>query len=315
MKLLKQLFASGNGAESEYSRTIRRVSMISMIGNPILAVFKFFAGFVGRSDAMISDAIHSSSDIAGSLIVMIGAAVSEKEADEEHPYGHERFECLASLLLAAILFIAGAGMVSEGMHKILSGSYRVSQAPGLIALIAAVCSIAVKEGMYWYTYLNAKRIRSDSLRAEAWHHRSDAFSSIGSLIGIFGSRMGIQILDPLAGILISLFIWKAAWTICRDAIDKLTDHSCSPEFEDEIRSCVLEDPRVRGIDMLHTREFGRKIYLDMEVRLDRELQLYEAHEIAEELHDLVEKRFPDIKHVMIHVNPDEVKYPAASSGA
>ena len=304
MKRLIQLFVQGESPDSEYGRTIRRVSVISMIGNLILAAFKFVAGFVGRSDAMISDAIHSSSDIAGSLIVMIGATVSEKEADEEHPYGHERFECLASLLLAAILFIAGAGMVSEGMHKILSGSYKISPYPGLIALIAAICSIAVKEGMYWYTYLNAKRIRSDSLRAEAWHHRSDAFSSIGSLIGIFGARMGMRILDPLAGILISLFIWKAAWSICRDAIDKLTDHSCSPEYEDEIRACVLEDPRVHGIDLLRTREFGRKIYLDMEVRLDRDLQLYAAHQIAEELHDLVEKRFPDIKHVMIHVNPD-----------
>ncbi len=290
--------------DASYTAAVRRVSFLSMIGNLLLAAFKFVAGFIGRSDAMISDAIHSSSDILGSLIVMLGAKVSGKGADREHPYGHERFECVASLLLSFILFLAGISMIREGGGKILSGAYKTAAAPGMIALIAAVVSIIVKEGMYQYTMQSAKKIDSGSLRAEAWHHRSDALSSVGSLIGIAGARLGLLILDPLAGLLISLFIMKAAVSIFMEAIDKMTDHSCSPELEEEIRQCVGKDPRIRGIDLLLTREFGRKVYLDMEVRLDKNLRLESAHQIIEELHDVIESTFPQIKHVMIHANPD-----------
>ncbi len=290
-------------SDDHYTATIRCVSIVSMVGNLLLAGFKFFAGFVGRSDAMISDAIHSSSDIAGSFIVLIGAGISGKAADAEHPYGHERFECVASILLSFILFLAGVGLIREGLLKIVSGSYKSAASPGFIALVAAICSIIVKEAMYWYTMSHAKRISSESLRAEAWHHRSDALSSIGSLIGIAGARMGFRILDPLAGILISLFILKAAVSIFREAIDKLTDHACSPELEEQIRECVMKDPRVVDIDLLRTREFGRKIYLDLEIKLERTLSLEQAHRIAEEVHDRIEEAFPEIKHVMIHVNP------------
>ena len=290
-------------SDSDYSRTIRKVSVVSMAGNLALAGFKFFAGFVGRSDAMISDAIHSSSDIAGSLIVLIGSVISEKEADEDHPYGHERFESVASILLAFILFLAGVGLIREELIKIFSGSWQNMHSPGMIALIAAITSIIVKEGMYWYTAVNAGRIHSDSLLAEAWHHRSDALSSIGSLIGIAGARLGFPILDPAAGVLISLFILKAAISIFHNATEKLTDHSCSPQMEQQLYDFIQNDPRVRSIDLLQTREFGRKIYLDLEIGVDREMTLQKAHQIAEELHDHIENAFPDIKHVMIHVNP------------
>ena len=290
-------------SDSDYSRTIRKVSVLSMAGNLALAGFKFFAGFVGRSDAMISDAIHSSSDIAGSLIVLIGSVISEKEADEDHPYGHERFESVASILLAFILFLAGVGLIREELIKIFSGSWQNMHSPGMIALIAAITSIIVKEGMYWYTAVNARRIHSDSLLAEAWHHRSDALSSIGSLIGIAGARLGFPILDPAAGVLISLFILKAAISIFYNATEKLTDHSCSPQMEQQLYNFIQNDPRVRSIDLLQTREFGRKIYLDLEIGVDREMTLQKAHQIAEELHDRIENAFPDIKHVMIHVNP------------
>lgn len=289
--------------DSDYTGVIKRVSVISMAGNLVLAAFKFAAGIIGRSGAMISDAIHSSSDIAGSFIVLIGARVSGREADRNHPYGHERFECVASILLSYILFAAGAALIREGILKIISGSYREAGAPGMIALAAAFISIASKEGMYQYTIANARKIGSDSLKAEAWHHRSDAFSSIGSLIGIAGARLGFPVLDPLAGILISLFIIQTAVRIFCESIDKLTDHACSPQLEDQIRLCIKKDPRVLSIDLLRTREFGRKIYLDLEIGADRNLTLQQAHQIAQELHDLIEDTFPDIKHVMIHVNP------------
>lgn len=290
-------------SEAEYTRTVRSTSVISMIGNLVLAAFKFFAGFAGHSSAMISDAIHSSSDIAGSFIVLTGARLSGKAADREHPYGHERFECIASIILAFILFMAGFDMIRGGIEKIMSGSYRNAVMPGVIALAAAVCSIIVKEGMYWFTFLRARRIGSDSLKAEAWHHRSDALSSIGSLLGIAGARLGFPVADPLASILISLFIWKAAYDIFRETIDKLTDHACSPEFEKEIRTCVEACPQVKRIDLLRTREFGRRIYVDLEICMDGSMSLAQAHQAAEHVHDMLEDTFPDLKHVMVHVNP------------
>lgn len=289
--------------EEDYNRTVRRVSVISMIGNLGLAAFKFFAGIAGKSSAMISDAVHSSSDIVGSLIVLLGAKLSGKKADKSHPYGHERFESIASILLAFILFLAGFDLIRGGAEKIISGSYTDAASPGLIALTAAVTSIIVKEAMYWFTLLKARRISSDSLKAEAWHHRSDALSSVGSLIGIAGARMGFPVLDPLAGILISLFILKAAFDIFLETIDKLTDHACSAELEESIRTCVSSCGEVKNIDLLRTREFGRKVYVDLEISMDGNIPLSRAHETAEQVHDLLEKTFPQLKHVMVHVNP------------
>ena len=290
-------------SEEEYNRTVRRVSVISMIGNLCLAAFKFFAGIAGKSSAMISDAVHSSSDIVGSFIVLVGAKLSGKEADKGHPYGHERFESIASILLAFILFLAGFNLIRDGLKKIISGSYTGAPSPGLIALAAAIISIVVKEAMYWFTILQSRRINSDSLKAEAWHHRSDALSSIGSLIGIAGARMGFPVLDPLAGILISLFILKAALDIFLQTIDKLTDHACSPELEERIRTCVESCSDVKKIDLLRTREFGRRVYVDLEISMDGSIPLSQAHETAEQVHDLLEKSFPQLKHVMVHVNP------------
>ena len=286
-----------------YGTVARRISVLSMAGNFLLTAFKLFAGVVGHSSAMISDAVHSSSDMAGSLIVLIGVGLSEKEADEDHPYGHERLECVASILLSFLLALAGYGVASSALKTILNQSGEPVQIPGRIAMAAAVISIIVKELMFHYTHHAAVRVQSVALKAEAWHHRSDALSSVGSLIGIAGARLGIEILDPVAGLLISLFIFKSAFDIFREAIDKMTDHAGSPELESLIRELVNSDPHVKAIDLLHTREFGRKVYVDLEVAMDSELSLKEAHTYAEEIHDRIESGFPEIKHVMIHVNP------------
>ena len=277
--------------------------MVSMAGNFLLAGFKFAAGFIGRSDAMISDAVHSSSDIVGSLIVLAGSVISGKDADREHPYGHERFESIASLTLSFLLLFAALEIMKSGLGKIISGSYKEAAIPGMISLIAAVISIVSKELMFWYTMHFARKIDSGSLKAEAWHHRSDSLSSVGSLAGIAGARMGWKILDPLAALLIGILIARTGLEIFKEAIDKLTDHACSRELEEKIRSCVQKQDDVRGIDVLRTREFGRMVYLDLEVRLDKELSLGKAHQSAEILHDTIEQEFPEIKHVMIHVNP------------
>ena len=290
-------------ASLEYQATIQRVSGRSMAVNIALAGFKFLAGFVGHSAAMISDAIHSSSDVFGSLIVIVGATISGKKADDGHPYGHERFECVAALLLSLLLALAGIEILKSSVESISSGSYSSMAAPGVIALVAAFVSIAVKEAMFWYVQAQAKRISSSSLRAEAWHHRSDALSSIGALIGIAGARLGVKVLEPVAGLVISLFILKAAVDIFLEAVNNFTDHSADSVLSKQIYDCVMGCQGVRSVDLLNTRQFGHRIYVDVEVGMDGALSLDAAHGYAQKVHDTLEKSFPEIKHVMVHMNP------------
>lgn len=292
--------------KSDFERVATRVSVVCMAGNLVLAVLKFIAGFLGHSGAMISDAVHSSSDIMGGIIVVIGVHLSSQPSDKDHPYGHERLECIAALLLGNILMLIGLGIGWKALSSLVLGAYRTaSQAPGVIALAAAVLSIVSKEGMFWYTYRAARRIDSTSLKAEAWHHRSDALSSIGALIGIAGARMDYLVLEPLASIVICLMILKAAYDILKDAIEKVVDHSCDERTEEALRESIFKEPGVKGLDVLNTREFGNRVYVDMEISADASLSLREAHHIAEDLHEKVEREFPQVKHVMVHVNPTE----------
>ena len=291
--------------KTTFEKVASRVSGVSIAVNLLLAAFKFIAGALGHSGAMISDAVHSSSDVLGSLIVIIGVKVSEKASDEDHPYGHERMENVASLLLAGILAAAGLSIGKEALTAIVSGSYKTAEAPGMLALVAAIVSIVVKEALFWYTWINAKIIRSGALKAEAWHHRSDALSSIGALIGIGGARFGALVLEPIASIVICLFILKVAVDIFREAVDKMVDHACDMETEDALCACAAKQEGVVKVDMIRTREFGRKIYVDLEISADGKLTLLEAHDIAQRVHDCIEKEFPDVKHIMVHVNPAE----------
>jgi cation diffusion facilitator family transporter len=291
--------------KTTFEKVASRVSGVSIAVNLLLAAFKFIAGALGHSGAMISDAVHSSSDVLGSLIVIIGVKVSEKASDEDHPYGHERMENVASLLLAGILAAAGLSIGKEALTAIVSGGYKTAAAPGMLALVAAIVSIVMKEALFWYTWVNAKKIRSGALKAEAWHHRSDALSSIGALIGIGGARFGALVLEPIASIVICLFILKVAVDIFREAVDKMVDHACDMETEDALCACAAKQEGVVKVDMIRTREFGRKIYVDLEISADGKLTLLEAHDIAQRVHDCIEREFPDVKHIMVHVNPAE----------
>ncbi len=291
--------------ENEFQKVANRVSMVSIIGNLILSLLKLFAGIFAHSAAMISDAIHSASDVFSTIVVIIGVHLSSKESDKEHPYGHERLECEAAIILAMVLFITGLGIGIDAAKNILQGNYAGLQVPGIAALIAAIVSIVSKEAMYWYTRFYAKKIDSSALMADAWHHRSDAFSSVGALIGIAASRMGYPIMDSVASLVIFVFITKAAFDIFQDSMDKLVDHSCDEETERAMKECVLRHEAVLGIDLLHTRIFGNKIYVDIEIEADASYTLREAHEIAEAVHDSIEKEFPKVKHIMVHVNPKE----------
>ena len=289
--------------EENFQRVAKKVSVTTIIGNLVLSVLKLIAGIVAHSSAMISDAVHSASDVFSTFVVMIGIKLASKEPDKEHPYGHERLECVAAIVLAMVLFITGLGIGAEALGNIVQGNYNDLQVPGMLALVAAIISIVSKEGMYWYTRINAKRIDSSALMADAWHHRSDAFSSIGALVGIAGARMGFPVMDSIASLVIFLFIVKAAYDIFKDSIDKMVDHSCDEETEKDIFECVIENEDVMGVDLLQTRIFGNKIYVDVEIQVDGSYTLQEAHKIAEAVHDNIEKNFPKVKHIMVHVNP------------
>ena len=289
--------------DKEVVRVAVRVSIVSIVANVLLSAVKLIAGIIGKSMALVSDAIHSLSDVFGSVIVIIGVKFSKKEADEDHPYGHEKIECLASLALAAILFFTAGIIVFDTIEKILNNESL--ETPSLVALIVAFVSIVAKEGLYGYTILAAKKIGSQALKAEAWHHRSDALSSIGSLIGVGGAMLGYKIFDPIAAGIIALLICKVAVSITKDAVDKMIDKSCDPETIKAMSEVVESVPGVIKLDLIKTRLFGTRCYVDIEISADKNLRLEDSHQIAENVHDLIEEKFEEVKHCTVHVNPSE----------
>ncbi len=285
----------------EKERISSKVNMIGIVGNALLTVLKIFAGVIAHSGAMVSDGIHSASDVLSTFIVFISMKQSAKSADKEHPYGHERFECVASLMLAVLLAIVSLGIAYSGIRKV--AGLEAVVIPGMLALIMAVVSIVTKEAMYRYTIAAAKKLQSSALKASAWHHRSDAFSSVGSLIGIFGAMNGFPRLDAVASLAIACCILKVAYDIFRDALAKMVDHSCNDTIVEQIRTIIQSEDGVLGIDTLKTRLFGDRIYADAEIAMDGSITLSEAHRVAKVVHDRVDRELPQVKHCMVHVNP------------
>lgn len=288
---------------NEEERIAMIVSINSIIANIVLSLGKLAAGFMAHSAAMVSDGIHSASDVFSTLIVMAGVKFSNKESDEEHQYGHERMECVAAIILAVILTIVAILIGYSGYEKIFVENAANIEIPGQMALWAAIASIIVKEGMFWYTKNAAQKINSGALMADAWHHRSDALSSIGSFVGILGARMGYPILDPLASIVICVMILHASYEVFKDAMDKMVDRSCDEETTRGIEVLIGKVPGVEHIDSLNTRMFGNRIYVDTEISVKDNLTLLQAHHIAEMVHSAIEANFPLVKHCMVHVNP------------
>ncbi|MDE6314251.1 MAG: cation diffusion facilitator family transporter [Lachnospiraceae bacterium] len=291
--------------EKKFEKAAMRVSFVSIAANLLLSVLKLLAGVLAHSAAMVSDAVHSASDVFSTFVVIVGIKLSGKDSDREHPYGHERLECVAAIVLATILFITGLFIGFTACRNIFSGSYEELAVPGIAALLAAVLSILAKELMFWYTRHYAKQLDSAALMADAWHHRSDALSSVGALIGIFGARLGFPVLDPIASLVICFFIAKAAFDIFQDAIKKMVDESCDEETETALRNCAMAQEGVLAIDLLRTRLFGNRIYVDIEISADGNRTLKETHNIAERVHNSIEASFPKVKHIMVHVNPQE----------
>lgn len=298
-----QASVAAGGRVVNENAIIKQISLVGIVGNVLLCAFKLYAGVVGKSGAMVSDAVHSLSDVFATFVAFLGVKLSKKSADQAHPYGHERLECIASLILGMILFVTGIGIGKVGLINIFAGNYDQLAVPGTIALIAAVVSIVVKESMFWYTRHYAKVLNSAAFMADAWHHRSDAFSSIGSLIGIGGAILGFPVLDSIASVVICLCILKVAYDILVDAVKKMLDTSCGEEFENKLEQFILEQDGVEAVDELHTRMFGNKVYVDLEIEVQRDKPLWQAHEVAVQVHDGVENRYENVKHIMIHVNP------------
>lgn len=280
-----------------------RVSVITIIANLLLSALKFVIGFVGNSQALISDAVHSASDVVSTVAVMVGINMSSKKSDDDHPYGHERIECVFSIILSVMLFATGIGIGVSAVKVIVTNAE--IEIPSKITLYAAGLSIVVKELMYHYTKHAAVKLDSSSMMADAWHHRSDALSSVGSLAGIGGALIGFPICEPIASIVICIFIGKASYDIFIDAVNRLVDHSCSDEEIEEIKKCIMEIEGVKRIDSLMTRRFGSKIYVDLEIAENGNISLFEAHFIAEQVHDNIENKIDNVKHCMVHVNPME----------
>lgn len=295
----KTLVQTGN-----FEKTAVKVSLVSIIGNAVLSLFKMLAGILANSGAMISDAVHSASDVFSSIIVIIGVKIAAKDSDRDHPYGHERFECVAAIVLAVILLVCGLFLAHTAIEKFAAGEAGEVQIPGVLALIAAVVSIISKEAMYWYTRAYARAYDSGALMADAWHHRSDALSSVGALVGIAGARMGYPMMDTIASLVICVFIVKVSYDIFKDAIAKMVDRACSDEMESAFVACAGEQEGVKKVSGIHTRMFANRIYVEIDICADGKMALRHANEIANRVHDAIEEKFPKIKHISVRVKPD-----------
>lgn len=279
---------------------VNRVGKTTIITNVVLSVFKIASGIIARSGAMVADGIHTLSDVVTTIAVMIGMKLSTKPDDSDHPYGHEKIEAVVSKLLAILLAITAIGIGYSGIKNIIHSDFT---RPGMLALVAAVISIAVKEWMYHYTVRAAKKIDSPSLKADAWHHRSDAFSSVGTLVGIGGAIAGIEILDPIASIAVCVMIIRVSVEIYIQAYNQLIDKAASQEDINKIKEIISGVKGVYCIDDIKTRIHGSRIFVDVEISVDGNLTVYEGHQIAQEVHDKIESNMPDVKHCMVHVNP------------
>ena len=286
---------------------IRRITLIGSAGNVLLVIVKFIAGVAGRSSAMIADAVHSLSDLLTDFIVLLFVGISARPQDASHDYGHGKFETLASLMVSIALIGAAIGIIVSGASKFaawLGGA--VLQSPGRVALWVAVISIVVKELMYQFTARKGRDLESQALVANAWHHRSDALSSIGAAIGIAGAVLiggRWTVLDPLASIVVGAMLIAVALKIMRPSLGELTDESLSEAQESEIMGIISSFPEVSEPHNLRTRHIGNKVAIEAHIRLDGEMTLNTVHQITSEIERKLKGRFGDDTIVTLHMEP------------
>ncbi|QZY57216.1 cation diffusion facilitator family transporter [Crassaminicella profunda] len=278
----------------------KKASWIGIIGNILLTALKAIIGFISGSTAMVADALHSGSDIVATTIVLHGIKISHRPPDQEHHYGHGKAESIVAKIIAIILMITGMGIGLSAYHSLKSPNLT---SPDAIAIWAAVLSIVVKEWMYRYTVKIGERIESQALVADAWHHRTDAFSSIAALIGITGAVLGYPILDPIAGIIVAFMIVKAGFSIYLDAINELMDTAPSKEVMDRIKKTTLSVDGVRSVHKIRARKNGNQIYVDLVICVDKYITVEKGHQFAAQAKYNILNTMPNIKDVVIHVDP------------
>jgi len=287
-------------------RVIRKTTLLTTLLNFLLAVMKIAAGIIGRSTAIISDAVNSIGDVASSIAVMISGVFARKEKDADHQYGHEKYESMASVFIGVALIVTALEIgkaAVESIYGFLTAGAPI-EAPSVVALAAAVATIVIKEIMYLFTKKAATKAASPALEAMAWDHRSDEFSAAGVVIGISGAMLGLTILEPIASLAICFLIILVAVRIIKTGFSQVVDQAADEATVERIRAIVHNHPGVVRIDELKTRMFGLKLYVDLEICVKNDLSIIDAHRIAEEIHDRIEDEIPDVKHIMVHVNPD-----------
>ena len=279
--------------------------------NVVLLLFKFVAGIVGHSAAMIADAVHSLSDFVTDIIVLVFVRISGKPTDKSHEYGHGKYETLATTLIGLALLIVAVGIVYSALTKIIHWAQGGTlEAPGLLALWAALLSIILKEAVFHYSMVQARKLKSQAVEANAWHHRSDALSSIGTAIGIGGAIfLGERwtVLDPMAGIIVGLFIIKVAIDLLRNGIGDLMEHSLPDEVESEILQLAGSIPGVTEPHDLHTRRIGNHYAIELHILMDDDISLREAHNKSEEVENILREHYGKETHISVHVEPKSIR--------
>lgn len=288
--------------EKDRSSLLNRISFVSILVNVALSAVKILAGIFGRSGALVADGIHSVSDVVTTVLAYVGVKMSDKLDDDDHQYGHEKYEPVMGKLLATVLFITAIMLAYSATKELQSG---VIEKPTVLPLLAAILSIVVKEWMYRYTLKGAIILDSSALKADAWHHRSDALSSLGSFVGVGGALMGYTILEPVVTFGIAALIMKVAVDIYLQSVKALMDVAADNDTVQEIKSVINSVDGVQRIDELKTRIHGNRIYVDVEIAVLEDLTVKIAHDIAEKVHDMIEESNRKIKHCMVHVNPYE----------
>ena len=288
-------------------KEIYKVTLWGGLGNLLLLIFKFVAGFVGHSSAMIADAVHSLSDFVTDIIVVVFVRIAGKPQDESHDYGHGKYETLATAIIGAVLLFVGVGILVNSLKSIIAVfNGVVLEAPSLVALIAAAVSIVVKELLYQYTVFKGKKLNSKAVIANAWHHRSDAFSSIGTLVGIGGAIFlgeKWRVLDPVAAFVVSVFIIKVSVELIKPCLDELLEKSLPKEVEDKILEIILSHPEVSSPHHLRTRRIGNNIAIEAHIRMDGNMSLKDAHDVTKRIEILLKEEFGPDTHIGIHMEP------------
>ena len=288
-------------------KQVNKVTLVGFFTNLLLSVGKIMAGIIGKSGAMLADGIHSLSDFVTDIIVLVFIRASSKERDGDHHYGHGKFETFATMLISFGLMVVGVGIFWTGLQKVISSlKGEIINQPGIIALVAALVSILFKESLYWYTIKTGKRINSSAVVANAWHHRSDAFSSVGTAIGISGAIFlgeKWRVLDPIASIIVSFFIVKVAWDLANPSVRELLESSLPRKVEDEISAIVQGVSGVKAYHNLRTRKIGNYFAIEVHVKVDKELSVEAAHIIASEIEHRLRDQYGRQTHIGVHIEP------------